>query len=64
MAKKDRRIPIHAPNPKRAVAKKKRGKGTLAMEEKGMDQEIWAQKHDPLYRVKGRERHNRMQGAR
>ena len=60
MPKKDRRITEHAPNPKRADAKKKRGKGILAMEEKGMDQATWVQKHDPLFRVKGKERHERM----
>jgi len=64
MAKKDRRIPEHAPNPKRAEAKKKRGKGTLAMEERKMDQAAWCQLHDPLYQIKGQERHKRMQGVR
>jgi len=64
MAKKDHKITEHAPNPKRAAAKKKRGKGTLAMEEKGMDQAEWAQKYDPLYKVKSQERHKRMKGVR
>ena len=64
MAKKDHKITEHAPNPKRAAAKKKRGKGTLAMEERKMDQAEWTQKHDPLYKVKGQERHERMRKVR
>ena len=64
MAKKDQRIPEHKPNPKRASAKARRGKGILAMEERKMDQATWTQKHDPLYRVKGQERHNRIQEVR
>ena len=64
MPKKDRRITEHAPNPKRADAKKKRGKGILAMEEKGMDQATWTQKHDPLFKVKSKKRHELMKGVR
>ena len=64
MPKKDRRITEHAPNPKRAAAKKKRGKGILAMEERKMDSATWTQKHDPLFRVKGLKRHEQMREVR
>ena len=49
-------IPI---NPKRGISKRKRGKGQLAMN--GMEQHEWARKFDPLYKVKGKERHRRVQ---
>jgi hypothetical protein len=64
MTKTEHKIPAHKPNPKRATAKKKRDKGILAIEERGMEQAEWAQKHDPLYQIKGQERHKRMQGVR
>jgi len=54
----------HKPNPKRTAAKKKRGKGTAAMGEKGMDQAKWTQKHDPLFKVKGVKRHHKMNEVR
>lgn len=45
----------HPTNEKRGIAKKKRNKGKLAMGELGHS--AWTQKFDPLYGVKGVERH-------
>ena len=64
MAKKTPICPEHTPNEARGVAKHKRGYGQLAMAERGMTQAQWTQKHDPLFKVKGKERHKKMKGAR
>jgi len=45
---------------RRANSKLRRGYGRLAMERAGCDQAAWAQRHDPLFRVKGIERHIRL----
>ena len=64
MARTAPKCPEHKPNAKRTKAKKKRGKGKSAMAEAKMDHGKWAQKHDPLFRVKGNERHLRMKKMR
>ncbi len=51
--------PVVPVNPKRGLSKLKRGKGLLAM--KGIEQHKWAQKFDPLFKVKGKVRHARVQ---
>jgi hypothetical protein len=49
-------------NPKRTAAKKKRGFGMgkigLGSEKSIID--IWAQSKDPLFKIKGKERHRRL----
>ena len=45
-------------NEKRSKSKLRRGKGVLAMQEKGVTELEWMKAHDPLYKVKGQERHN------
>lgn len=47
----------HKANPKRVLAKEKRGFGSLAMKKSKMDQAEWSQKHDPLFKIKGLERY-------
>lgn len=49
-------------NKKRGKAKLERNRGQLAMKRDNMDQVAWARKNDPLYGVKGIERHLRMRG--
>lgn len=49
-------VPTNVPvNERRGKAKAKRNKGLLAMGESDFDS--WAQAHDPLFKVKGKERH-------
>jgi len=55
--RKSKEIGNHEPNPKRAAAKAKRGFGGNVMKKANMDQAAWSQKHDPLFKVKGKERH-------
>ena len=45
-------------NEKRSKSKLRRGKGVLAMKEKGMTELEWMKSHDPLFNVKGQKRHN------
>jgi hypothetical protein len=45
-------------NEKRSKSKLKRGKGVLAMQEKGVTELEWMKAHDPLYKIKGQKRHN------
>lgn len=52
-----RKIPKNA---KRAIAKNRRNRGRLAME--SSTQAEWAAKHDPLYRIGGKERHKKLKG--
>ncbi len=47
-------------NKKRALTKKDRDKGVLAMKEAKMNQSEWTRNHDPLYNIKGKERHKRL----
>ena len=54
----------HTSNPKRAETKKKRGFGNLAMTEAKMGEDQWAQKHDPLFKIKGKERHRKLKEIR
>jgi len=49
-------------NKNRAETKKARGKGRLAMGE--MSQAEWTRKHDPLYGIKGTERHQKIKELR
>jgi len=53
-------IPKESSNPKRTAMKLKRGKGRLAIEKAGKTEIQWAQEHDPLFKVKGKERHARL----
>jgi len=48
------------PNPKRRAAKKKRGMGmgAIGSDEKSVI-DAWCQSKDPLFKVKGKERHLR-----
>ena len=41
----------------RATAKLRRGRGELAMKDANMTQAEWAQKHDPLFQIRGKLRH-------
>ena len=45
---------------KRQKAKLNKERGQLAMKKAGMSEVEWSQKHDPLLRVKGKERHRRV----
>lgn len=63
MAKNSPVFTEHQPNPKRAKAKFKRGKGILAIKEAKMGHLEWSIKHDPLYRVKGIERYRKINGS-
>ncbi len=49
------------PNAKRRAAKKARGfgMGKIGSDEKRVI-DVWCQSHDPLFKVKGKERHRRM----
>ena len=49
----------HKENKKRGIAKAKRGKGIFAIP-KEMTLNEWCQKHDPLFHIKGIERHRRL----
>lgn len=49
-------------NEKRGVAKKERGKGQLAMGK--MSHAEWTKKFDPLYGIKGIERHLKLKEKR
>lgn len=54
-------FPTNIPtNPKRGQSKLKRGFGKLAMEKMGASESEWCQKFDPLFKVKGIERHKRI----
>jgi len=44
----------------REKAKERRGVGTAAMKAAGMNEAQWAQKHDPLFKVRGKERHRKL----
>ena len=63
MRRKESIGPNHKYNSRRAIGKQKRGFGKLAMEElnldvnKQTDCDLWAQRHDPLFHIKGKERH-------
>jgi hypothetical protein len=47
----------HKSNPKRAIAKEKRGFGYIAMTKSGLGEIEWCRKRDPFFHVKGKERH-------
>ena len=50
-------VPVNEPNENRSISKKARGKGKLAM---GSNCEAeWSRMHDPLFKIKGMERHRR-----
>lgn len=60
---RDRNTNFKVPeNENRAKAKKERGCGKLAMG--NYTQAEWTRKHDPLYKVKGKERHLKMKEYR
>jgi len=62
MAKTGPNCPQHTPNGTRTVAKFKRGFGQDAMKKAKMDHVEWTRKYDPLYKVKGKERHRLLYG--
>jgi|GEM_PF-1447439 len=57
MSKND--CPVHADNFKRSAAKAKRGFGKTVIENLGISHEEWSQRFDPLFKVKGKERHKK-----
>ena len=64
--KKAPTCPKHKPNTKRQEAKQKKGVGQLIMKEKKFkDNEAgWAQRLDPLFKIKGKERHRVLKGGK
>jgi hypothetical protein len=60
MARKSPVCPIHASNERRSKAKLKRNRGQLAIKQSGRSEIEWCQKCDPLFKVKGIERHRRL----
>jgi hypothetical protein len=52
--------PKHKENKNRSNAKLARGRGRLAIERSNISDLEWSQKHDPLFKVKGKERHRRL----
>ena len=59
MSKSSPKQGTHPVNPKRAIAKAKRGFGQNVM--KG-DAVAWSQSKDPLFKIKGLERFKRVKG--
>ena len=49
---------------KRQKSKFNRNKGKKAMKQAEMDQAQWTAKYDPLYNLKGQERHNKIRSTR
>ena len=49
---------------KRQIAKAARDKGQKAMSKAGVEEAQWAQRHDPLFQVKGLERHLKVRGLK
>ena len=64
MPRKSPTCPEHKFNPRRGKSKLKMGKGLLAIEQAGATQIEWTQKHDPLFHVRGIERHRMMKEIR
>jgi len=68
MPAKTQICPKHRDNPKRAESKKRRGFGRLSiprkMDEIGMNEIVWCQTHDPLFKVKGIERYRKLKEVR
>jgi hypothetical protein len=62
--KNNKRVPKLQVNPKRVVAKALRGKGLGAMNKLGATPVEWCQSLDPLFKVKGKERHARLKQVR
>ena len=60
--KNSKPVPTIPENPRRAIAKNKRGKGKLAMGQ--VSEKEWCQASDPLFKVKGKERHARLKQIR
>lgn len=52
--------PKHYPNMDRSEAKLKRGFGKLAVQASGLSEIDWCRKRDPLYKIKGIDRHRRL----
>jgi len=63
MAKNSPVVSNKEANPRRANAKFKRGFGILAIEKSGLSPIEWGRKFDPLYLVKGKERHRRIKNG-
>ena len=57
--KNNKTVPKLHVNPRRAIAKALRNKGQGAIKKLGSTEIQWCQEHDPLFKVKGKERHNR-----
>jgi len=47
----------HKPSEKRQIRKAQKKRGMKYLQEKGVDVIEWCRQHDPLYQVKGIERH-------
>jgi hypothetical protein len=62
--KNAKKSPVIPNNPKRGIAKKARGKGLKYIESLNVDEKTYSQKVDPLYQVKGLERHIRLKQIR
>lgn len=60
-SKKSTTIPV---NPKRGIAKKVRNKGLEYIKSLNVDEKAYAQSVDPLFKVKGLERHIRLKQTR
>jgi hypothetical protein len=55
--RKSQVCPVHKQNDRRGIAKLKRNKGLLAMKKAGKTPAEWAQRTDPLFKIKGIKRH-------
>ena len=60
MARKTPTVANNPNNKKRTAAKLARNKGQDAIKKSGKSESEWAQMHDPLFKVKGKERHKRL----
>jgi hypothetical protein len=60
--KNNKKIPVLPENPKRGIAKAKRNKGQNYIKTLSVDEKTFCQSQDPLFKVKGKERHNLVKG--
>ena len=60
--KNNKKVPVIPENPKRGIAKAKRGKGQNHIKSLGIDEKTYSQSQDPLFKVKGQERYNIVKG--
>jgi len=64
MARNKAQCPDHKENFKRSISKEKRGFGKNVVKKLGSSLDEWSQRHDPLFKVKGVERHKLLKGIR